>query len=327
MEKDIIKKILESEAFISNPLVLVDLGGSGFLHEFFKPLKDYAIIVTVDADKRDFNLVKEKNTIKVNNIVSDSELEFSDFYLTSFPHCSSRLKPSNQKLEEYSFASFFEIVSKQQLETVTLKKILHDNNLKTIDWFKADTQGTDLRLFKSIPEEVRDKIIVAEFEPGIIDAYDGEDKFFEVLSYMENKNYWADDAVIKGSKRLNYNFLSKYVELNNLKNIDQHIKMSPGWCEISFINTYNNEAMLSERDLLAGIVFSLLKKQEGFALKLSYIGKEMHNAKIFDIAISYLKQFFEQKDSEFSLIEAKNKELATIKGRIKRKLIQLIENL
>ena len=54
--------------------------------------------------------------------------------------------------------------------------------IKSFDWFKTDSQGTDLRLFKSIGETLIPKIIVAEFEPGFINSYLGEDK--NVLGFV-----------------------------------------------------------------------------------------------------------------------------------------------
>ena len=65
-------------------------------------------------------------------------------------------------------------------------KILKINK---IDWFKTDSQGIDLRLFKSLNIEIQNKVIVAEFEPGIIDAYKNEDKLYRLVGYMSNQEF------------------------------------------------------------------------------------------------------------------------------------------
>ena len=44
-----------------------------------------------------------------------------------------------------------------------------------VDWYKSDSQGTDMSIFDSLPKNISNKILAAEFEPGIIDAYQGED--------------------------------------------------------------------------------------------------------------------------------------------------------
>ena len=46
------------------------------------------------------------------------------------------------------------------------------------------------------------KIIVADFEPGIIDAYVGEDKLHHLMAYMEHEPFWIHSMNIKGPKRI-----------------------------------------------------------------------------------------------------------------------------
>ncbi len=58
-----------------------------------------------------------------------------------------------------------------------------------IDGYKTDSQGTDLRIFNSLPKEIINKILLAEFEPGIIDAYQGEDKLHHLLAHMEKEPF------------------------------------------------------------------------------------------------------------------------------------------
>jgi hypothetical protein len=295
MEDKIIERIFQEDVLKKEPPVLIDLGGAGGVHGIFNTIKQHCIIICIDADNRDFGSVREDNIIKITKIVSDVENKNDDFYLTASPHCSSRLKPLREKLSEYSFASLFEVTSKIQLESITLPQIIRDNNIQTVDWFKADTQGTDLRLFKSLPKALSANVIVAEFEPGILDAYDGEDKYLDVLLYMKDQPYWMDEAVIKGSKRLNLPFLAQYIEPERLNKYEAFIKDSPGWCEVSFINTFETEGMRSKRNLLLGILFSVLKKQYGFALKLACTGTSIYGDCVFAEVLPSIESFFKPK--------------------------------
>lgn len=68
-----------------------------------------------------------------------------------------------------------------------MKDVLKSINIDYIDWFKTDTQGTDLRIFASLGDELINKILVAEFEPGIIDAYKGEDKLYKIMEFFDKK--------------------------------------------------------------------------------------------------------------------------------------------
>lgn len=292
MEDKLIELIFSEQVLKDNPPVLLDLGGSGGIHEAFRKIEKYAKIICIDGDDRDFKVQESKNIIPIKTIVTEFANGTCDFYLTSSPHCSSTLEPLNSSLTDYSFSDLFNVTNKIKVNSTTLTEVLSINNISVVDWFKTDTQGTDLRLFKSLPENVREKVIVAEFEPGIIDAYKGEDKFFEVLAYMSNKCFWVDDAKIKGSIRMNLAFLAKHVPENKLKMYLTVNKESPGWCEVSFINSFEQPEMRSKRNLLLGIVFSVLKKQPGFALKLAFEGNVIYNEKIFgDIASLIMEQF------------------------------------
>ncbi len=65
------------------------------------------------------------------------------------------------------------LTKKVELNSIHIQKALDNAKLDYVDWFKSDSQGIDLRLFKSLDEKIRSKILLAEFEPGIIDAYIG----------------------------------------------------------------------------------------------------------------------------------------------------------
>jgi len=298
MESKLIRLIFSEKILSEEPPVLVDIGGAGGMHKVFKKIEEFACIVCIDGDSRDFSIKNKKNIIPITAIISESKNENSDFFLTINPHCSSTLEPLNSRLEKYAFSTLFEVVKKINVKSTTLVEVLINNNLTIVDWFKADTQGTDLRLFRSLPEAIREKVIVAEFEPGIIDAYMGEDKFFDVLAYMNDKNFWVDEAVIKGSKRMNLKYLGENIPKEKLGKFESLNKDSPGWCEVSFINNFENPNMKTKRNLLLGILFSVLKKQFGFALQLAYEGNDLFGDKIFIDSIAIIEKMYAVELSE-----------------------------
>ncbi len=148
------------------------------------------------------------------------------------------------------------------LPTVTLAETLQSAGISYIDWFKIDTQGTDLRLYKSIPDNIREKILFAEFEPGIMDAYKGEDKLYSVMQEMHAEGFWLSSMNIKGTQRLQ----SKYVKQLGGFLSERIIRTSPGWAELSY---FRNPEGFSCRNLLLMIVFSIFERQYGFALELA----------------------------------------------------------
>ncbi len=262
--EELINNIFSSQYFLNRPPVLIDIGASGEIHPEWKLIAKHSICIAFDADTRDFNNSETnsgyKKLILVNAIVSDKNDKTTSFYLTTSPHCSSSLPPISEELKHWSFADYFNLEKTIELKNVSLSEVLKENNIEYVDWYKTDSQGIDLRLFKAISLNTQKNILVAEFEPGFIDAYKGEDKISGLLPYMETLPFWMSDCQVKGSQRIDKNTLSKY----KLASDKLNLKNSACWAEFSYINTC--EHISAERDLLLTIIFSCIKNQYGFAL-------------------------------------------------------------
>jgi hypothetical protein len=287
----ILDEILNRPEFVNNPPVLVDIGASGKIHSKWKKIAKYSVCIAFDADDREFGYVENaasgfKKLFVYNCIVSDKPSDKIDFYLTKSPYCSSTLEPDLEALAEWSFADKFISEKNVSLNNITLSKVLENLKIDKIDWFKTDSQGIDLRLFKSLRSEIQNNVIVAEFEPGFIDAYKNEDKLFDIVKYMSSGNFWMSDFVTKGAERLTRNDLTAFTNNNFLKKLIQFShRKSPGWAEITYINSFKNNPGL--RNYLLGWVFSVIHNQYGFSLKLAVEGKSKFNDKIFDGMKSY----------------------------------------
>ena len=271
--KSIIKKVMSHPSLKKQPPVLVDIGASGELPQQWKLLSPYSICVAFDADTRDFVIGESENKVwkklySLNRLVAAEESNEVDFYLTKSPYCSSALIPDSLALKPWAFNKLFEVDRIVRMPTVDLKSVLLKVGLNYIDWYKTDSQGTDLRIFSSLPNDFLKKIIVAEFEPGIIDAYKGEDKLHQLMIYMDMLPFWVSHMQVKGSQRIDTDDL---LSLNSLqrRHIESFLKNAPGWCEISYINKLD-DIEISCREYLLAWVFATLKGEHGFGL---YIAK------------------------------------------------------
>jgi len=283
-----IDKILSRPEFQSEPPVLVDIGASGQLHTRWKAFAKYSVCVAFDADDRDFGYVESESShfrklYTFNHIVTDSDTETADFYLTESPHCSSLLRPRPDLVQEYAFAPLFKPTKVVQLKTRSLRSTLDNLGIKQVDWFKTDSQGTDLRLFRNLGDERSKRVITAEFEPGIASVYDGEDKLFSVLKFMdETGSHWLAELIPKGSPRITPALLDSFTTQPLLKKFVLFSqKNSALWGEMTYLSQFANEAMLTQRNLLLGWVFATTLKQHGFALILTQKAKARFNDPIF----------------------------------------------
>ncbi len=290
--KKIIKKILSEPELKEIPPVLVDIGASEHMHKKWKRISEYSVCLAFDADERDFQFIeKEQNKFKklfiYNCIALDKHQNKADFFLTSSSYCSSVLQPDLVSLKPYLFSHLFEVQKKVKLNSIHIQTALDNAKLDYVDWFKSDSQGIDLRLFKSLDERIRNRVLVAEFEPGIIDAYIGEDKLYSVLKEISDDGFWLSDVKIKGVARLPKEFLDDEFKSNTLKKlVKESLKKSPGWGEMTFINSFEN-VEFGRRQYLLGWLFSTLEKHHSFAFVLASKGYEKFNSELFSELINY----------------------------------------
>jgi len=301
----IIEEILKSRQFEHQPPVLVDIGASGEIHPKWKPIALHSCCIAFDADDREFRIKEEadknyKRLVKINRIVSTKTESQAPFFLTRSPFCSSLLEPDRENLSPWLFKSLFDVVKISSLPSVTLEETLKTLDISYIDWLKTDTQGTDLRIYQSLPGEIRKNILAAEFEPGIMDAYKGEDKLYAVMNEMHREGYWLSSMQVKGTQRLNEKFARQIGDYLSGK----IIRTSPCWAELTY---FRNPTELSLRNVLLNIVFALLEKQYGYALELCDIGIDRSDEPLLVTAREAILQKILKEKRKLPLIYLKRK--------------------
>src|SRR5437016_975584 len=269
---DIFKKVLSRPELDERPPVLVDVGSSSGVHQAWKVLARYSICLAFDPDEREMGVVQRQSReyrelYVFPCAVGPEPPSFTDLYLTKSPACPSLLKPRPDKLANYEFADRFSVVGKASVTTIDLKTALARAKLDRVDWFKTDSQGMDLRLFTSLGSELLRRVIVAELEPGIIHAYEGEDKLWQVVSYMEANGFWLSRMELKGSQRFNRDLIEglSFTEKSYLVHL---LKAAPGWAEVEYLNSFVS-AQLDLRDHLLGWVCAMACGEYGFAAELA----------------------------------------------------------
>ncbi len=284
---ELIHKILNRSEFVDRPPVFIDIGASGAIHPKWHDFAPYSVCIAFDADDRDMAYsVNETSGYKklyvYNRIVTDVAVHDAEFFLTSEPHCSSLLRPRLDKLSQWEFGDLFAIKGTARLKAIALPQVLSELGIGYVDWFKTDSQGTDLRLFKSFGEDIIKRVLVAEFEPGIMDAYEGEDKLWQVMQFMEQYPFWMSGLIVKGSLRVDGAKLTDTLH-DERSSLSARIRQAPGWGETTFMQTFEQHKLdFGIREYLLGWVFAVSEQQLGFALSLAEKGKTRFGDSIFD---------------------------------------------
>lgn len=294
---DIIKKIAFHEEVVSKPPVLIDIGASGKLNSIWKQIAPFSICIAFDADKREFDYIEnqesafKKQFIFNKIVVASSDKPKQPFYLTQNPFCSSLLVPNTDSLKEFHISDKFNIKETLEIDVIQLDDVLAQLKINAIDWFKADSQGTDLRLYKSLSEEIQNKTLVLEFEPGFMNAYLDEDKIVDVMNYMEKKSFILSSFIIKGSLRMPKLDFDRILKSSFAKKIASHTyKNTPGWAEMVYLNTLKNKAFTSREFLLAWLFATLQDHHD-----LAFVYADKATGKFKDEIFKELKLYSEKK--------------------------------
>lgn len=257
--------------------VLIDIGASGARPEIWEGIARHSIYVGFDPDDRDLQEVRNgryyREIIVNKALTDDEETNKVLFYLTKSPACSSRLKPDSESLSHYLFSDLFIVEEEQMVVASSLNSIMDRLLLPGIDWFKTDSQGTDLRLFNSLKEEIRSKVLAVDIEPGLMDAYVGEDLFVEAHKEFSRNGFWLASLDIEGAVRMKRSTLSEVRSWHSGINrdlIEKTVLKSPGWVNARYFRTLEWLAQggFSQRDYVLLWLFSILENQVGFAFDL-----------------------------------------------------------
>jgi hypothetical protein len=260
--------------------ILVDIGASGKPPEIWDDLKPYSQYIGFDPDTRDIpddtSLGYWKSDI-INKAVVIGEDASIEIHLTKSPHCSSVLLPEIEDLKQYAWYDLFTVLNKTSVPAISLPTLINQISLERIDWFKTDSQGTDLRLFLSLPERIRDRVLAVDIEPGLMPAYQGEDLFTQAHEYFLNHGFWISDMKIGTCPRIQQDTVNRLFTGNLDKmtfagDIGESCRYalsgSPYYCEARYLRTIDwlNKHNATERDYITLCIFAIIDNKPGFAL-------------------------------------------------------------
>jgi hypothetical protein len=290
----LVDRILEQPELKAEPPVLVDIGAAQGLHPKWRQIARYSICIAFEADERELGSVTSeaaefRRLTTYNAIAAERPADSAPFHLTASPFCSSRLQPKTEILGRYAFAPLFEVERTVELRVLDVPGALAELGLERIDWFKADSQGTDLRLFRSLGP-LAETVLVTEFEPGIIDAYEGEDKLVDVLGDLEGRGFWMSDLQVRGSTRIDSDLAMRLLGERARAYLDVCHRQAPGWAEVEYFSDFEDESRFGMRELLLGCAFALARGQHAFAVELAERGRTRFGGPFEEIQRSALRR-------------------------------------
>jgi FkbM family methyltransferase len=259
--------------------VLLDIGASVAPPEIWTAIARQSTYVGFDPDLRELKTDTDRvfaKAIIVNKAVTcQKDADRVHFYFTQSPTCSSTLSPDRAALSDYLFADLFTVEREGSVEAITLDAVIERLALPGIDWVKTDSQGTDIRLFESLRPELRSKVLAIDLEPGLIDAYVGEDLFVDVHKRLVHSGFWLSNLDVQGTVRMRKTTLDRLKTMEPSEAIEQSVgslKIAPGWVNARYLRTLSSlcTGESSRREYLLLWVFACLDQQFGFAADVAF---------------------------------------------------------
>lgn len=285
----LIDRIFAEPELQAAPPVLVDIGAAGGVTPVWRSIARHAIGVGFEPDERDAAKLGEghrtfRRWIHCRGLVAPAAApgEHKNFHLTRSPHCSSLLPPRHDLLRDWLFADFFALKETTTVPAVTLHAALAAEGLAGVDWLKCDTQGQDLSIFRSLPEDWRRRVLAVEFEPGLIDAYEGEDKFWHVLQAMEDEPFWISSLQVCGTQRGDAEIFRRELGPQTLRWLRKLAPTAPGWVNVRYLRQLDGKGGPPDRrGLLLSWVFADLLGQHSHALLVALEGGRRFGGDLF----------------------------------------------
>jgi len=288
----LIDRIFAEPELQAAPPVLVDVGAAGGVYPAWRTIARHSIGVGFEPDAREAGALSGaarqfRQWILCPGLVVPERPAggTTAFHLTQSPQCSSTLPPQTEALAEWAFADFFNVQETRALPADTLGDFLRQQGIDRIDWLKCDTQGLDLKIFLSLSPEWRKRVLAVDFEPGLIDAYAGEDKLGDVLAAMQSEPFWLADLAVGRTPRGRPKLLEEALGPGGARRVRQLGPTAPAWANARFLRTLSDSSA-DRRMHLLGWVFATLAQQPGEALGIARAGAERFGGGLFTAMIT-----------------------------------------
>ncbi len=255
-------------------LVVVDIGSSGFFQSDLGELQSVSTMVGFDPDVRDVVQPSSgfRRAILVPKAVGPVPAGNLKFFLTKNPLCSSLLPPDREALRSYEFQEMFEVEREVEVSATDLNSVIVDYDLKQIDWLKVDAQGADLKLLQGLTTTNLDSVTCVELEPGIINAYKGEDLFPVVQEWMQAQGFWLEYIFVQHYGRYSKATLASLPEAQ-VPHFQKFSHRSPTAVGVRYLRTleYLSDAQRPKRQLVVAAMVGLHLGQLGYALEVAQL--------------------------------------------------------
>ena len=190
--------IIKNSISTKKPTVF-DVGGhKGQSINYLKELFPNCSIYSFEPDPDSFVALqkKESNLVKVFNMAISNKIGKVKFFKNIISHTNSIYRVNLESIDSIratkerscSNSTYVNEVNKEiEVESITLKKFINDNDVGHIDLLKIDVQGAEAKVLEGAELSIIDNIIV---EISLYDFYEKSSSFIDIEKILLPERFY-----------------------------------------------------------------------------------------------------------------------------------------
>ena len=178
-----------------SPLVVVDVGASGGAASRWRRAERHLQLIGFDADQRAPQADESGRNLPVKflNVALHREKSRLEFHLTRRQENSSIFMPNREFLDQFPESDRYDVVDTVHLEADALDAQLSTHGIASVDFIKADTQGSELFILEGAEQALRSSVIGLEVEVEFAPLYMGQPLFGEIERFLTARGFCLMD--------------------------------------------------------------------------------------------------------------------------------------
>jgi len=173
-----------------NPITAVDVGTRGDLPGEWEPLVPVLRLVAIEPDPAEAARLRERFARR--SFCSADVLPAAigppggevTLHVTREPGSSSFFEPNAEVAGRYGAPERFEVVERRRVGVRPLGEVLAERGIGEVDILKADVQGFELEVLRTLGAERWARLLLAEVEVEFVELYKGQPLFRHVDEHI-----------------------------------------------------------------------------------------------------------------------------------------------
>lgn len=169
-------------------MTIVDVGASGGYFQFWNIFGDQLKVIGFEPNEEQFKRLTSNNHVEYFKVGLGKCEEEKIIHITKWPYSSGSYMPNMSFWHRFPSAEGFEIVGSETIRTVRLDNFREMNGIRSIDYMKLDTEGSELDILEGSVRTL-DDVIAVEIEVAFTEVHISRPLFTDIDIFMRERGF------------------------------------------------------------------------------------------------------------------------------------------